>query len=125
MGDGDIISNFYWIYRLFRMCAYNNFHMPKNRNVSIRLNSFDIAVNVLSVFVIALLTVYNSNVNVSDGFSKSFVVNLGYRATMVATATEICCLMFIDILNRKKIWFILTGCYDFDQQVFRLLFNRY
>lgn len=118
MGDSDIISNFYWIYRLFRMCAYNNFHMPKNRNVSIRLNSFDIAVNVLSIFVIALLSFYNSNVNVSVGFSKSFIVNLGYNATMVVSTMEICCCMFIDILNRRKIWSILTGCYDFDQQVF-------
>lgn len=119
MADTDIISNFYWIYRLFRISAYNNFHMPKNRNDPIRLSSSVIAVNLFSILVIMLVSIYNSNVNVLSGFSKSFIVNLGYNATVISAAMQICCYMLIDILNRRKIWHILSGCYDFDQQVFR------
>lgn len=115
--ENNIISNFYYLYCLSRISGLNGFELPTHRAGSVRLTKFILLFSLTFVILVAINSLFNARNNINFDFSQSIIVNLGFSMAMGVVALQCFLLIVSDILNRKKIWKVLTECYDFDQQV--------
>lgn len=113
----NIIKNFQSFYWLSRLTGLNCFRMPSKRTGTVRFSCQYFIASLVYIAYAMTISLLNPIENLRFNFSGSIVVNVGFVTTILSEALQITVSITFDILNRQKIWRILTDLYDFDQQV--------
>lgn len=113
----NIVKNFQSFYWMSQLTGLNCFQMPSKRNGTIRFTCQYLIATLLYIAFELIISFLNFAENVNFNFSKSMIVNVGFVITIISETLQITASIIFDILNRHKIWKILTELYDFDQQV--------
>lgn len=115
--ENSIIDNFNQLYKLSRIFGLNGYYLPKERTDFVRMTPCTALYSLTIGTLIAINSLLNAKYNIKFNFSQSIIVNLVFAMTMATEALQCPYLILSDILNRTNIWYIITSCYDFDQQV--------
>lgn len=113
----NIVKNFQFFYWISRLTGLNCFRMPSKRTGTVRFNCQYFIASLVYIAYAMAISLLNPIKNLQFNFSGSIIVNVGFVTTILSEALQITTSITFDILNRNKIWRILTDLYDFDQQV--------
>lgn len=115
---GNIFKSVRWMYWLSRTVGQNCYQMPSDRfGGTVRFTTVDSFLCVGHVILMTLLFHSNSVHNMSFQSNRSLVVSYGFQMVLIVSTFLKIYTMFSDIFNRKRIWSILTECYDIDHEV--------
>lgn len=115
--ENNFVQNFNYLFNLSRVSGLNGFKLPTNRDDSVRLTMRSVLFSLTLAVQMTINSSFNVKKNIQFDFSESIIVNFGFAMTMWMEAVHCSFLIVSDILNRKKIWKIVTEFYEFDQQV--------
>lgn len=114
----NIIRSVRWMYWLSRTVGQNCYRMPSDRyGGTVRFTTVDTFLCAGHVILMAFIFHSNSVYNMSFKASGSLVISYGFQTVLIVSTFLMIYTMFSDIINRKRIWSILTECYDIDQEV--------
>lgn len=114
----NIFKSVRWMYWLSRTVGQNCYQMPSDRfGGTVRFTTVDSFLCVGHVILMTILFHSNSVHNMSFQSNGSLVVSYGFQMVLIVSTFLKIYTIFSDIFNRKRIWSILTECYDIDQEV--------
>lgn len=115
--QNHILKNFRILYYLSRLSCLNCFDLPSDRDRKLKLNIFHLVLSGSYITFTYANSFFNIKNNIHFSVTESIIINFGFFATNIFAACQIATFIMLDIMNRHKLWDILTDCYDFDQQV--------